>query len=416
MQSTNPKKKKNRIPVPQRDLSIIITIPACREPEIHHTLNALLDCTRPQGAVEVLVLLNSSENAEPEVTETNRQTELDILAFSRMYSDEKFCIHCIYRTGIPEKLAGAGYARKIAMDLAMSRFNYINKPEGIILSLDADTICEPNYLVEIERHFMENPRSDACSIYFEHPIEGNAFPECIYHGIIHYELHLRYYIQALRYAGHPHAYHTLGSCFAVRAGVYERQGGMNKRKAGEDFYFLHKIIPLGNFHEINTTCLKPSPRPSSRVPFGTGPVIEKFDSGEITTLETYNPAVFEDLKRFLAILPSMFRVIRPELEKIFLSCPPSIRGHLGPEFYERIDEINRNSGGEAAFRKRFFQWFGIFRVLKFINHAHRYTYAKQGVEISIRDFLLRTDPAFVSGRNPLELLLYLRQVQKNAWK
>ena len=91
-----------------------------------------------------------------------------------------------------------------------------------------------------------------------------------------YELHLRYLNLFSRFTGFPYAYHTIGSCFGVRAETYASQGGMNKRKAGEDFYFLHKIIPLGEFREINNTCVIPSPRESDRVPFGTGAAIGKY--------------------------------------------------------------------------------------------------------------------------------------------
>ena len=89
-----------------------------------------------------------------------------------------------------------------------------------------------------------NPRSPGCSIYFEHPLHGPLEPK-VYEAIAAYELHLRYYVQALRYAAFPYAHHTIGSSMAVRADAYAKQGGMNKRQAGEDFYFLHKIIPLG---------------------------------------------------------------------------------------------------------------------------------------------------------------------------
>src|SRR5213594_3575687 len=88
-------------------------------------------------------------------------------------------------------------------------------------------------------------------------------------AIAAYELHLRYYVRALRYAGFPYAHHTIGSCMAVRADVYKKQGGMNKRQAGEDFYFLQKIIPLGHFTDLTETKVIPSSRPSDRVPFGT---------------------------------------------------------------------------------------------------------------------------------------------------
>src|SRR5207249_6387595 len=106
-------------------------------------------------------------------------------------------------------------------------------------------------------HFRENPRSPGCSIYFEHPLEG-PLDARVYDAISTYELHLRYYVQALRYAGFPYAYHTFGSCMTVRADAYMEQGGMNKRKAGEDFYFLQKIISLDGFSDLTETTVIPS--------------------------------------------------------------------------------------------------------------------------------------------------------------
>jgi hypothetical protein len=313
---------------------------------------------------------------------------------------------------IPEKIHGAGFARKMAMDLAEERFTAIGRPEGIILSLDADTLCEPGYLSEVERYFSDNTNIEACSIYFEHPLHGTAYPKKVYEGILQYELHLRYYIEGLRYAGHPHAFHTVGSCFAVRAGTYAAQGGMNRRKAGEDFYFLHKIIPLGRFGEINSTCLNPSPRPSIRVPFGTGPVIHRFLKEENTMLESYHPEVFFELKSFLEAVPDLYRAGEAEARKIMAAMPGGIRDFLEPGLYERLDEINGNAAGREAFRKRFFRWFGIFRVLKFINHAHKHAFRMQPVERSAFDFLHRNYPGYKGGESAREMLLHLRRVQR----
>ncbi|MBA7672756.1 hypothetical protein ES703_80943 [subsurface metagenome] len=109
----------------------------------------------------------------------------------------------------------------------------------------------------------------------------------------------------------------------------------------------------------------PSPRPSLRVPFGTGPVIEKFNRGEITSLPSYHPGVFGDLKSFIDAVPLMYRGTETSFRELLCTLPESIRAFLDPWVYERLDEINRNCAGEAAFQKRFFRWFGIFRVLKF---------------------------------------------------
>ena len=75
---------------------------------------------------------------------------------------------------------------------------------------------------------------------------GGKFDDNSYKAVWLYELHLRYYKQALQFTGFPYYYHTIGSAFAVNAEVYCKQGGMNRQKAGEDFYFLQKIIGCFN--------------------------------------------------------------------------------------------------------------------------------------------------------------------------
>lgn len=398
---------------PSPDLTVVVAIPACNEPGLLQSLHALKKCSAPRGAVEIIVVLNSSESAQKEVITQNLFSENDIRGFTRDHSDEKFRILFTNRTGIRDKEAGAGLARKIAMDHALSRFNRLDKPEGIILSLDADTLCEPNYLSAVEEHFRSNPGSRACSIHFEHPLKG-PFPEEVYRGITQYELHLRYYIEGLRYAGHPHAYHTVGSAFGIKASVYASQGGMNKRPAGEDFYFLQKIIPLGNYHDLNSTCMIPSPRPSGRVAFGTGPVVRKFLSGEIDTLESYNPQAFYDLKIFLSGIPSLYSKNKTETGAMYGSWPESIRAYLGDEFFTRLEEIRKNSAREKTFRKRFFRWFNMFRTLKYINFIHREFYPRMPVQRAVADFLNSTRQETGPGTDARSLLIHLRKIQRES--
>ncbi len=166
------------------------------------------------------------------------------------------------------------------------------------------------------------------NVYFEHPVSGTEFPENVYRGIIDYELHLRYINQFLRFAGFPFAYHTIGSCFGVRADIYAAQGGMNKRKAGEDFYFLHKIIPLGHFAELNTTRVIPSPRPSDRVPFGTGVAVGKYlSSNEAGTL-TYAPECFLTLRLLLQQVKRLFRANTADIASMMKTLPKPLSDYL----------------------------------------------------------------------------------------
>ena len=245
--------------------------------------------------------------------------------------------------------------------------------------------------------------SPACSIYFEHPLEGELAPE-IYEAIVAYELHLRYYVQALRFAGFPHAYHTIGSSMAVRARAYMEQGGMNRRRAGEDFYFLHKMMPLGGFTELNSTAVYPSPRPSDRVPFGTGRGVS--DWLQQPGKRTYPLQAFDDLRVFLQPVRSL--MTQPDLR----AAPASIRTFLAEQDFESaLAEIRGHTSTAAAFCKRFFRWFDGFRAMKFVHHARDHFYGEEEVEVASAGLLARLgrSPARASTK---ELLLACRQVDR----
>ena len=119
----------------------------------------------------------------------------------------------------------------------------------------------------------------------------------MWEAMVKYELYLRYYQEALAYIGHPHAFHCIGSAFAVRASDYVAQGGMNKRQAGEDFYFLQKLISTGRYACLNATRVYPSARFSTRTPFGTGQAVRQIveDGGYFPV---YHWGAFRDLKYF----------------------------------------------------------------------------------------------------------------------
>ncbi len=288
------------------------------------------------------------------------------------HSNNRISFYCIVLPGIPLKIAGVGYARKIAMDEAVRRFVQAGQEDGIIVSFDADTSCDRDYLINIESHFLQNSQTDGCTIYFEHPTEGSEFPRIIYQGITQYELHLRYYLHSLRNTGFPNAFYTVGSAFAVRARTYCRQGGMNTRKAGEDFYFLQKLFDLGSFTELNSTRIIPSPRVSSRVPFGTGAAIEKFlKTNDIIT--SFNPKSFDSLQKLFENLPLLYKAENEDLDLIIEEFDELLQSCLRIiDFKKSLEEIKNNSSSYEYFRKRFYRYFNMFRILKFLNYAKRY--------------------------------------------
>jgi glycosyltransferase involved in cell wall biosynthesis len=313
---------------PPTDLGIVVVVPCFNEPDLLGALESLHAGERPKCGVEIIVVVNSSAEAPQDVKARNRSSTEQ----ARKYA------HVIHMPDLPPKHAGVGLARKIGMDEALRR-----APDGIIVNYDADCRCDGNYLRAIEEHFAQNPKTAGCSIYFEHA-PGPADL---------YELHLRYYVQGLRYAGHPYAFHTVGSCMAVRAQVYMEQGGMNKRKAGEDFYFLQKVIALGNYTDLLTTRVIPSARESDRVPFGTGKAVGDQLQGKPAL--TYPFEAFKDLKMFFENTSSPPPPMRKFLEAI--------------DVEKKLGEIRANTASPEAFRDRFFRWFNGFTAMKYIHFA-----------------------------------------------
>jgi hypothetical protein len=189
---------------------------------------------------------------------------------------------------------------------------------------------------------------------------------------------------------------------------------MNRRTAGEDFYFLQKIIPLGNYHDLNSTCLIPSPRPSQRVAFGTGPVVGRFLSGGMESLDSYDPRAFCELREFISFIPLLYSRPEGEIMKMYTSWPRSIRQYLGEEFHVRLEEIRRNSARPETFYKRFFRWFNMFRTLKYMNFVNREIYPPVPVQQAAYDFLKRTRPGEEIQTDARELLVYLRKIQRES--
>lgn len=373
---------------PNEDLLLLVVMPCFNEPNLINSLNSLWECERPNCSVEVIIVINATENSENFVIEQNKKTEIDFNNWQNNHNDNKLQFHSIIVNNMLNKDAGVGLARKIGMDEAVRRFEYLGQNDGVIVGFDADCTCRTNYLTEIENIFKKNKNLNACSIQFEHPLQGVEFDDFTYNSIASYELYLRYYISALKFAGHPFAYQTIGSSFAVRADVYCKQGGMNKRKAGEDFYFLQKVIPLGNYTELNTTKVFPSPRSSDRVPFGTGVAIQKMKQANDSNYLTYNLNAFADIEQVVIVASRMFGLKEDEIKVVLTEFSEPMQIFLIENNFEKnVLEINENSNSQSTFLQRFFKWFNMFKVLKYMNYSHPAYYPFVNIAESAKRFL-----------------------------
>lgn len=351
---------------PSPHLGLAVVVPVYDEPCLNQSLQSLRDCEMPPCDVEVLLVFNSSESDTDAVRLRNRQALQSAIQWIREHADSQFRCHVLDFPRLPAKHAGVGLARKIGMDEAAARFYQTKRPEqGVIVGYDADCLCERNFLVENFRHFTERPGIAGCSTYFEHSLDGSEEP-AVYQAAASYELHLRYYVEGLRWAGFPYAYHTVGSAMSVRVSAYLRLGGMNRKKAGEDFYFFQKLMRDAKASELCATAVYPSARPSHRVPFGTGKAVGRILAGQPQM--SYSFQSFLGIKALADVVRSLEQAPRFLEECFSANLPAPMLAFLkANDCQSAIAEIGKNVAGLAQFKKRFWRWFDGFRCVKFLN-------------------------------------------------
>lgn len=396
---------------PDAGTGIIVVIPSYGETEINKVIDSLAEAEIPECKVEVIVVVNAPHDALPCSLENNKKTLNHIE--SRRYSDQTLWFRLFSIATEPGALPGwgVGLARKTGMDEALRRFCEINNPQGIIVNLDADCRVEKNYFIELCNQFYKQNGRNACSIYFEHDVSGTEFSASEYRNILQYELHLRYFVQALKFCGCPWIFHTVGSSMAVRAKQYAMQGGMNRRQAGEDFYFIQKMISAGGYFSLNTTTVYPSSRTSFRVPFGTGTAMAKLSEQSVPVFMTYNTAAFNDLRTMFNKLDFVYKYAdNPKFSYYIL--PENIKSCIGTdEWMQKIAEIKENTADLSAFKKRFFNWFNMFRTVRYLNTVHVRIFPKVPV-VSAAAGLLQDIGVAYFGSLPEDLLAFYRGMEK----
>jgi hypothetical protein len=396
---------------PEKDTGIIVVVPSYDEPGIKVLLDSLAECTPPDCSTEVIAVVNAPSGAGAGSLENNRLTIKNIESWKK--GKAPFFRLFVIDAGQPAfKGWGVGMARKTGMDEALRRFDITGNREGIIANTDADCRVRADYFTSLESDFLKRKGVKGCSIFFEHPLEGNDHPPEVYHSVRQYELHLRYFCQALRYAGYPNSFQTVGSALAVRAVDYMKAGGMNRRQAGEDFYFIQKLVAGGGFFNLNSTTVYPSPRASRRVPFGTGAAVGKMIDNNERVFLTYNPDSFNDLRAFFTVCESVRNQHELKLPELFGNLPVSIKSFIDEEeWIARLTEIKDNTSSPLSYRKRLYDWFNMFRVVKFLNSSHRGFFEKVPVTDAARHFIRLAYSEEFRG-NEKEMVRYLRDTER----
>ncbi len=373
---------------PSRSFSGAVVIPSLAEAaNLPQTLESLSH--NPADLLDrflILIIVNQRADASSAETADNIETLKRLPLWKQQYRLNNLFWVDAASPGmeLPPK-QGVGLARKIGLDLALSLLDY-RDDDPLLICLDADTLVQPDYIPAITRHFAGTAAGGASIPYRHRPAANQAGQS----AIDRYELFLRTYVLGLELAGSPYAFHTVGSAMACRASVYVASGGMNRRLAGEDFYFLqqvHKtfaVVPLGG------TVVHPSPRSSHRVPFGTGRSVgDMLVDGEQRLL-FYQPVVFSIVGEWLAYVAE-----NTEADALSLLIGAGLISPVLQEFLEQAgfrdswENLKKNSRDNTKLTTAFHGWFDAFRTMRLIHELSDTVYPRIAPEGAVAPLLER---------------------------
>ena len=282
-------------------MNIHIAIPVMDELE---TLPLTLDAIAKQDYSEFTLWLCINQ---PEAwwgdAEKIRKCEANAKTLTLLSNFAAFPLHIIDHTShgkgwLPKK-GGVGQARKAIMDVICGEAD----DSDIIVSLDADTLINPDYLSTLANIFAGSCDDVAISIPYYHPLTGN---EEIDRVMLRYEIYLRYYAINLWRIGSPYCYTALGSAMAFSIFAYKKCGGMPPRESGEDFYMLQKLQKTCTLLHWTTSRVYPATRVSDRVAFGTGAALAKGLNSDWSSYPICSTDRFDNIGKTISCFSTLF--------------------------------------------------------------------------------------------------------------
>ena len=283
---------------------------------------------------------------------------------------------------------GVGEGRRIGLDLGLSVFTKNGEDRGLLICLDADTLVEADYLHEIQRHF-DTRDSWAAVVGYAHTLPTEVRRRA---AIVRYELFLRYHELGLRSARSPYAFPTIGSTIVARCDAYVAAGGMNRRQAGEDFYFLQELAKTGGVSRIDSTTVHPSARSSDRVPFGTGATIGRHLSGADDGATVYHPESYRILGAWLSMVGDGLDCTASDLLSGAGGISPQLREFLELNIFEEIwPRLRQNAAHHEGLERQFHRWFDGFKTLKLIHFLRDHQLSRLPIFDAINEILDRSD-------------------------
>jgi len=308
-----------------------------------------------------------------------------------------------------------GLARKIGNDIACHLMLRGQIKNLVLCNTDADAVLPPDYFRQIAAAYFTDSRignaTQSRASANKNELPGALILPFTHHSSdphLHdagqlYELYLRRLYENLAQCGSPYAYPALGSVLAINPALYAKSRGFPKRRAGEDFYLLNKIAKLADVVHLAGNPIVLEARASSRVPFGTGPAIEKALHTKAVEFSSYSPASFALLNRFY----SGFRELG-EVSNTHPSARGIVRDKLWPTSWQDPDllwllkrlglptvlkKLQANHPTGNAQRRAVHEWFDALKIVRFLNEARHFHPDEPLLKTTIKSTINRLETA-----------------------
>ena len=308
----------------------------------------------------VVLIINNSIEDSKSIKENNYNTYQ--LVKQKTYKYEYVVIDCFSeKHQLKIKYSGVGFARKIGMDFVLK----YSKPDSIIFSLDADTIVHENYFDIISKAFQKLD-FQACTINFQHQKSDNIIIE---KAIREYEKKLKEIAVKIHNTGSIYGYVSMGSAIALTTLAYIKVGGMAKKKATEDFYFLQSLAKYTKIYQIHDILVYPSSRDQQRVYLGTGYRINEYKNNQKFINLDYSDNAYKNLELLLKIVKKSCKNEYSGLIKnLKNNCDKNVVDFLE---FNNFHDIWIKFCNEAKNKKQFLvffnQWFDALKTIKFLK-------------------------------------------------
>ena len=348
---------------PQKNkYDFIITIPSyCEFDYLFKTLDSInnQDKSLLDRTIVSIIINNSSSESNQDIIKNNYDTYKKLI--NSKYNFEFIAIDAFSKKyAIDNKKAGVGIARKISIDLFLEYMHL----ETIICFLDADTQIPENYLYEINKNQLEHNWVSAV-VDFHHLDDDIKTKALIYR----YETFLKDTAKNLKEVGSPYSFVPLGCTMLCRLDGYIGVGGMNTRKAAEDFYFLQELKKCYDVHYIDNIQVRPSARHINRSYLGTSKRMFDALNGNLNIQDLYfSKEKYEIIKMFLRFVLNS-KDLKADLillktkeinQRLYL--------FLKEHRFESVWPSIQSSKTYVQFENQFHKWFDFLKTIKLLKY------------------------------------------------